>query len=179
MGSEMCIRDSIKPENISKVAKIPCLPISFFKSDPIKSGDWATEIEFKSSGTGGMQSKHHVRNSTSYLANTVAGFKYFFKSPKEYCFLALLPSYLERDGSSLVLMLDHFISMSKYKQSGFYLNQYNRLRDKLKECIDSDIPTILFGVPFGLLDFGESNPMDLTKVTIIETGGMKLSLIHI
>lgn len=163
----------IKPEKISKVSEIPCLPISFFKSNAIKTGDWDTEIEFRSSGTGGVQSVHHVKASSEYLDNTVAGFKRFMDSPEEYCFLALLPSYLERDGSSLVLMLDHFIGMSKYQQSGFYLNQYDRLESTLQECIDLNIPTVLFGVPFGLLDFGETKSMDLSDILIIETGGMK------
>jgi len=164
---------NIKPKNITKVTEIPCLPISFFKSNVIKSGEWGTEIEFKSSGTGGAQSCHHVRQSTEYLANTVSGFKHFFKSPNEYCFLALLPSYLERKGSSLVLMLEHFISLSQYPLSGFYLNQFEALEATLKKCIKAKIPTILFGVPFGLLDFGESHPLDLSEVVILETGGMK------
>ena len=163
----------IKPEKISKVAQIPCLPISFFKTNALKSGDWTSEIAFKSSGTGGVQSVHHVRRPSDYLSNTVAGFKHFFKSPEKFCFLALLPSYLEREGSSLVLMLEHFIGLSKYPQSGFYLNQYDRLKSTLQECIAAKIPTILFGVPFGLLDFGEVSPMDLSDILIIETGGMK------
>lgn len=164
---------NIKPEKISKVSDIPCLPISFFKSNAIKTGVWASEIEFKSSGTGGTQSTHHVRHSSEYLANTVAGFEHFFNTPKKFCFLALLPSYLEREGSSLVLMLEHFIGLSEYAESGFYLNQFDLLKDTLEKCITSKIPTILFGVPFGLLDFGELYSMDLSDIYIIETGGMK------
>ncbi len=164
---------NINPRSISKVADIPCLPISFFKSTPIKAGLWSSEAAFKSSGTGGTQSIHHVNNLQGYLHNTVENFKHFFDSPKEYCFLALLPSYLEREGSSLIYMLDHFINLSQYKQSGFYLNQYDRLRNTLEECKELKIPTILFGVPFGLLDFGEICPMDISDVTIVETGGMK------
>jgi len=164
---------NINPGNIANVAQIPCLPISLFKQSKLKSGDWHTEMEFSSSGTGGVQSIHHVRDKDHYLNNTVAGFKDFLGSPEEYCFLALLPSYLERKGSSLVFMLEHFISASKYPQSGFYLNEFKQLKDKLTECIKDNIPTILFGVPFGLLDFGEQYPMDLSSITIIETGGMK------
>jgi hypothetical protein len=163
----------VKPKSVSKVSEIPCLPISFFKSKPVKSGNWNSSLAFKSSGTGGVQSVHHVRKIEDYLANSVSNFKHFFNSPKEYCFLALLPSYLEREGSSLIYMLDHFINLSQYDQSGFYLNQYDRLKDTLQACIDLQIPTILFGVPFGLLDFGEVCPMDLSDITIIETGGMK------
>ncbi len=163
----------IKPSNITKVTEIPCLPISFFKFKEIKTGNWDTEIKFKSSGTGGVQSCHHVRQSGDYLSNTVNGFKHFFNPPSEYCFLALLPSYLEREGSSLVLMLDHFIKASRYSQSGFYLNQFNQLKNTIEECKEAGIPTILFGVPFGLLDFGETHAMDLSDITLIETGGMK------
>ena len=163
----------IKPENIDNVAHIPCLPIAFFKNNEIKSGEWTAECLFTSSGTGGVQSVHHVPNKDRYLENTIAGFHHFFGPVKDFCFLALLPSYLEREGSSLVYMLQHFIEQSRYSQSGFYLNQYDKLKDVLQECIRKDIPTILFGVPFGLLDFGEIEALDLSQLIIIETGGMK------
>jgi len=163
----------VEPDKIANVAEIPCLPISFFKKYALKTGDWESKLQFSSSGTGGIQSVHHVRDQNAYLKNTVNGFETFFKSPSEYCFLALLPSYLEREGSSLVLMLEHFIAESDYLQSGFYLNEFDLLKEKLQECIAHKIPTILFGVPFGLLDFGEAHPMDLSDITIFETGGMK------
>lgn len=161
------------PEKIDKVSDIPCLPISFFKNHEVKSGAWKSETVFSSSGTGGAQSYHHVSDKNAYLKNTALGFNHFFGGVQDYCYLALLPSYLERKGSSLVYMLQHFIDQSKYSQSGFYLNQFTNLTTTLKDCIQKEIPTILFGVPFGLLDFGELAPLDLSKITIIETGGMK------
>ena len=164
---------NIKPHTIEKVSDIPCLPIAFFKNKSLLSGSWAPKMQFLSSGTTHVQSKHPVKNPKLYLDNTVNGFQHFFGAVQDYCFLALLPSYLEREGSSLVYMLEHFISLSKYGQSGFYLHQFDLLQEKLLECKAKGIPTILFGVPFGLLDFGEWAPMDLSDVIVFETGGMK------
>ena len=141
----------IKPDNIQKVSEIPYLPIAFFKTKSVLSGNWAPKMQFLSSGTGQVQSKHPVKDPSLYLKNTVRGFQHFFGEVKDHCFLALLPSYLERKGSSLVYMLDHFISLSKYSQSGFYLNQFEQLQKTLLDCQAKGIPTILFGVPFGKL----------------------------
>lgn len=164
---------NIIPDKIDKVSDIPCLPISFFKNMDLRAGDWNPAMKFSSSGTGGIRSEHPVCNPQNYLENTVAGFQHFFDRVEDYCFLALLPSYLEREGSSLVYMLEHFIKKSDYPQSGFYLNQFEKLRSTLQDCQEKGIPTILFGVPFGLLDFGEWNTIDLSDIIIFETGGMK------
>jgi hypothetical protein len=163
----------VKPNTIHKVSDIPCLPIAFFKNKSVMTKEWTPKMEFLSSGTGQVQSRHPVKDPILYLENTVRGFEHFFGKVEDYCFLALLPSYLEREGSSLVYMLEHFISLSKYEQSGFYLSQFDQLREKLLDCKQKGIPTILFGVPFGLLDFGEWSPMDLSEFIIFETGGMK------
>jgi len=154
--------------------QIPCLPIQFFKSHPIQTGaHWTAEKVFYSSGTGGRQSRHYIRNLDFYIDNTKSLFNVDIGKVESYCYLALLPGYLEREGSSLIEMVQAFIQSSKYSQSDFYLNELDSLFNSLQECAKLKIPTILFGVSFALLDFVEKYKPDLSTVTIIETGGMK------
>lgn len=151
-----------------------CLPISFFKSHVIKTGNWEPEMLFTSSGTSGQQpSQHFVRNRNVYLNNALKGFEQMFGDPSEWVILGLLPSYLERQGSSLVAMVDALIRRSKYSESGFFLHDFNQLRQTLKNCKKNGYKTILFGVSFALLDFAEEDSLDLEGVIIMETGGMK------
>jgi phenylacetate-coenzyme A ligase PaaK-like adenylate-forming protein len=162
------------PKDITIPQQIPFLPISFFKTKVIKTGNWSEEIIFKSSGTTGtIQSSHYVRTANDYLKNCLKGFTKFYGSPREYAILALLPSYLEREGSSLILMAEYFIKLSKYSESGFFLNNMDELADRLKDCMDKNIPVLLLGVSFALLDFAERYPMHLRNTFIMETGGMK------
>lgn len=162
------------PAQVASLAEIPFLPIQFFKNYAVKTGDWPTETTFSSSGTSGQTpSLHHVRSLDFYLQNTVRGFSQFYGDPAEWCVLALLPSYLERGGSSLVAMADCFIQGSKFPLSGFFLHDHERLRDALISCKSTRCPTLLLGVSFALLDFAERFPMDLSGVFIMETGGMK------
>jgi hypothetical protein len=162
-------------EKIFELSQIPFLPINFFKSHTIKTGNLLTKIIFKSSGTTAqIQSKHEISDPEFYLRNTVKGFEKFYGPIEDYTVFALLPSYLERDGSSLVLMADHFIKRSKYVESGFFLNDFQELSNKLNHCVERDIPVLLLGVTFALLDFAEKFPKDLKdKVIMMETGGMK------
>lgn len=164
----------LNPKDITIPQQIPFLPISFFKTKVIKTGKWSEELVFKSSGTSGMvQSSHYVFDADLYLQNCLIGFSQFYGSPQNYAVLALLPSYLEREGSSLILMADYFIKMSKYKESGFFLNNMEELADRLKSCMDKGIPVLLLGVSFALLDFAEKHAMPLENVIVMETGGMK------
>ena len=150
------------------------LPISLFKSHLVRSGDWIAETEFTSSGTSGqIPSRHLVRDLNFYLENAEKGFTQFYGDPAEWAILALLPSYLEREGSSLVAMVDSFIKKSSYPESGFFLNDFDRLKNTLNTCKSMGCKTLLLGVSFALLDFSEQCPMDLSGVTIMETGGMK------
>lgn len=159
------------PDTISVVEEIPFLPISFFKSHAIKTGDWQETTAFSSSGTTGqITSRHLVRDQDFYVENTVQGFRPFYGDPADWTIFALLPSYLERNGSSLVVMADHFIQRSKYPESGFFLNNMDELAALLQNRPN---PTLLLGVSFALLDLAEQYPMDLSGVTIMETGGMK------
>ena len=160
-------------ENVSSINQIPFLPIEFFKHHVIKTNDWQEEKVFESSGTTGIStSKHYIRSTEAYLTNARVIFEAVFGPIKGKCILGLLPSYLERSNSSLVSMVDHFITRSENPVSGFYLYDTNKLIEVLVDQRDK-AEVILFGVTFALLDLAEQNDLDLSHVTIIETGGMK------
>lgn len=166
----------INPSTITRIEAIPFLPISFFKTHPVISQqlDKLPKTIFSSSGTTGKTtSRHYVRDLDFYKRNTVIGFEHFYGKVADYCVLGLLPSYLERSGSSLIAMVDHFIRLSKYPQSGFFLYDHEALVEVLKENQQQQIPTLLIGVSFALLDFAETHQLDLTNTIIMETGGMK------
>lgn len=166
------------PDRIVSFDRIPYLPISFFKSYIIKTGAWEEEIIFQSSGTTGqVRSRHFIKDLGHYLENARKGFEDQFEHIREYCFIAVLPGYVERPDSSLILMVNDFISKSKYKSSGFYLEKEKELGDLLKYNKDHDIPTILFGVSFALLDLS-SIRIDFPELIVIETGGMKNSKVE-
>ena len=165
---------SISVEEIKTLEQIPFLPISFFKTFTLKSGDWTTDTVFTSSGTTHqVVSQHAVPSLQFYLDNAQRSFEYFFGPITDYHFLALLPSYLERQGSSLVTMMDYFITLSNSKHSSFYLHDYERLVKKLQELKTDRRKTILWGVSFALLDLAEQYPLDLSHCLVFETGGMK------
>ena len=157
-------------ESISSVAEIPFLPIQFFKTHSIIANGKKTAIRFSSSGTTGMErSQHLVADLSLYEYSFRTAFETFYGTIENYRVLALLPSYLEREGSSLIYMCEDFIKRSKHPQSGFYLNNLGELSEILKE----DKPTILLGVTYALLDLAEFGPFSLNNTIIMETGGMK------
>lgn len=163
-----------KPDKVSSIADIPFLPISAFKNYKLGCEIQKEQTVFTSSGTtGSIPSRHFVYDVQTYLRNATQIFESFYGSVRKYCFLALLPSYLERTGSSLVAMVDHFISESEFEESGFYLNEFGLMYDQLKRCREKKIPTILFGVSFGLLDFLDAYTLSFPELIVIETGGMK------
>lgn len=165
---------NIDIQKIERIEKIPFLPIQLFKSQIIQTANWQPETIFTSSGTTGQQtSKHYVQSVDWYKKITKIGFEHFYQSIENYCVLALLPSYLERQGSSLVHMADYFIKQSKYKESGFFLYDFKKLQTTLQKLIEQQTPTLLLGVSFALLDLAEQFPMNLENVIIMETGGMK------
>lgn len=164
----------IDTTKIDKVFKIPFLPISFFKTFNVQSTPLAPEIVFESSSTTGVGvSKHAVPFARLYEKSCAESFNFFFGDYKKYCHLALLPAYLERENSSLVYQVNHFIKSSQYPQSNFYLHNHHDLYNQLMENEANKIPTILWGVSFALLDFVEAYQMKLLNTQIIETGGMK------
>jgi hypothetical protein len=159
---------------INKVEDIPYLPIEFFKCFKITSTESTPEIIFESSSTSGLGiSKHYVKSKEWYTELFKASFKFHLNNVAKYCHLALLPSYLEREHSSLVFQINHFIQNSQFKESGFYLFDQSALAEQIRYNEQHSIPTILWGVTYALLDFAESFPMALKHTQIIETGGMK------
>lgn len=154
---------------------IPFLPISAFKSHELKSGSFNAEAIFSSSGTSGNQtSRHFVENLVVYEKSFRLGFEYFYDTPEEYCVLGLLPSYLEREGSSLIYMVNSMIEHSKHSQSGFFLHNQQELYNLLRELAKTQTKVLLIGVSFALLDFAESYKIPFNNnLIVMETGGMK------
>ena len=164
----------VEPSTIHDIQNIPYLPIGFFKSRNVVTGGFLPEIAFTSSGTTGSATSHHqVRDLSIYEKSFLSGFQLFYGNPEDWCFLALLPSYLERKGSSLVYMCDHLIRRSKNEYSDFYLNDLEKLSEILRAQQQSGQKTILIGVTFALLDLAEQFPQDLSEIIVMETGGMK------
>jgi len=163
-----------KPSDIDHYTNIPFLPISLFKTHEIKSYNGDAEIIFSSSSTTGMTtSKHFVKNVDLYKEAYTASFEEFYGAIEDYTVLALLPSYLEREGSSLILMAEDFIAKSKYNESGFYLYNYKELYEQLEFLKSLNRKVILLGVSFALLEFAEQFKVDFPELIIMETGGMK------
>lgn len=164
----------IVPHTVKDTADIPFLPISFFKHHLVKTGAWKPEMVFSSSGTTGqMTSRHPVRSLEFYLSHAARCFQHFFGDLTDYHFFALLPSYLERGGSSLVTMIEHFIQESDSAYSAFYLHDVDRLLRDIQAAKSGSRKTILWGVTFALLDLAERYSPDLSHCLIMETGGMK------
>lgn len=162
------------PDNVKHWQNIPFLPISFFKSHNVIAGGLEIEAEFTSSGTTGMQtSRHKVHSLQWYRRSFMEAFQSFYGNISDYCVLALLPSYLEREGSSLVLMAEELIAKSNNPDSGFYLYDFTKLSEVLQNNESMNQKTILLGVTYALLDFAESNSLHLKNTIVMETGGMK------
>ena len=171
---EFCQLLKRNPKNVSRVEDIPFLPIEFFKKKKIISSEKTPEIIFTSSGTtGSATSKHYVTDLNVYEESFLKAFEIFYGNPEDIVILALLPSYLERQGSSLIYMADSLIKRSKQPESGFYLNDLETLQHQLKELDKSGKKILLLGVSFALLDLVETYNFDLKNTTIMETGGMK------
>ena len=162
------------PTNVKRIPDIPFLPIQFFKSERIVSNKAPDEIIFTSSGTTGMStSKHHVTDLSVYETSFRQAFSQFYGNIEDYCVLALLPSYLERDGSSLIYMAQDLIEGSQHPDSGFYLNEYQQLAEKLIALDKEGQNVLLIGVTYALLDIIEQFDFQLNNTIIMETGGMK------
>lgn len=155
-------------------AQIPFLPIGFFKSKKVTSGNFVSAGYFQSSGTtSDTTSRHYYKNLDFYEKSFTAGFEAFFGKVSEYCLLALLPSYIEQQNSSLVFMVKKLIELSGHPDSGFYLYNNDELHTKLNMLEAKQQKTILIGVTFALLDLIEKFSFALKNTIIIETGGMK------
>jgi hypothetical protein len=160
--------------SVNGLSMIPFLPIDFFKGHSVLSNESGYEIVFTSSGTTNTQpSKHYVSDVLLYRESFMRTFKQFYGPPADYAILALLPSYLEREGSSLVYMVDHLIRESKNPHSGFYLYNLDQLVVKIKKLKHEKQKFMLWGVTFALLELAEKYDLDLGNAIVIETGGMK------
>ena len=164
----------IHSSDVKEVEEIPFLPIQFFKSHAVLSSTQAVKETFTSSGTTGSSvSKHMVTDVSWYTKSYTKGFEHFYGPIEDFTVLGLLPNYLERDGSSLIYMVDDFIKKSNKPASGFYLNNLTELSKTLIELDKKGEKVLLIGVAFALLDLIESQQFKLQNTIIMETGGMK------
>lgn len=171
---EYCDLLHCDPASVSNISAIPFLPIGFFKSREVKTTQFAHEVLFESSKTtGATASRHFVKDASIYKESYLKAFHLFYGDAAQYCIIGLLPSYLERENSSLVYMVDDLIRISGNTHSGFYLQDFKKLYETLKHNEEIGQRTLLIGVTFALLDFASEYPLPLLHTTIIETGGMK------
>ena len=171
---DFCDLLKVDPTSVQNLEDIPFLPIQFFKSHKILADNSDIEKIFFSSGTMGIgTSKHFVSDLSLYRKSFLNTFTNYFGDLEELCVLALLPSYLEQENSSLVFMADELIKKTNNPHSGFYLDETEALIEKLQYFESSNQKTILLGVSYALLDLIEQQSFHLKNTIIMETGGMK------
>lgn len=164
----------VRPDQVQRLEEIPFLPIRFFKSHDIRTGQFEPLLQFESSGTTGMvSSRHLVRDPALYRESFLRCFELFYGDVKDYCIIGLLPSYLERGQSSLVYMVNELIARSGHPDSGFYLHEFDELHRLLNRLEAEGQRVWLIGVTFALLDFAATHALPLQQSIILETGGMK------
>lgn len=169
-----CDRLGRRPSKIRYVEDIPALPVSFFKTDRVKTTEFEPEVVFRSSGTTGTTgSFHYVRELALYQSSYSKCFRLMYGDPADWCILGLLPSYLERGDSSLVNMVQGLMQQSGHELGGFFLQNEEELANRLGRLEAAGQKTLLLGVTYALLDFAERFPMNLRHTVVMETGGMK------
>ncbi|MDP3353996.1 MAG: acyl transferase [Flavobacteriaceae bacterium] len=160
--------------SVKQITDIPFLPVDFFKQFKVITGKSIPEQIFLSSGTTGqIQSKHFVLDTSIYEESYLKSFEFFYGPIVDYTIIALLPSYLERDGSSLIYMVDDLIKKTNKLDSGFYLNDIDTLAEKLNDLNTKDSKILLIGITYALLDLVEKHQFKLQNTIVMETGGMK------
>ncbi len=171
---QFCNNLGIDVSRVNKLSEIPFFPISFFKTHDVRTGSFEPEIFFESSGTtGSANSRHVLRDVDLYRSCFLHGFRQFYGDPGSWCIIGLLPSYLERQHSSLVMMVDELVRLSGHADSGFYLYDHASLAGRLEKLESAGQQVLLIGVTYALLDFAEQYPSNLSHTVIMETGGMK------
>ncbi len=166
---EYLARIGVDPEDVRSVEAIPCLPIGLFKSHTVYCGEQAPEVVFTSSATTGMTpSRHPMQSLALYEQAFCRSFRAFYGEPSQWSLYALLPNYLQREGSSLVYMADRLIA--DCGSGGFYLDDYEKL---LADMAADAKPKILLGVSYALWDLAEQYAPKLSNTIVMETGGMK------
>jgi hypothetical protein len=169
-----CDTLKIQFNEVNAASSFPFLPISFFKTHQVVCKNFEPEAVFESSGTSlTVQSRHFVKHLSVYREAFMNAFEHFYGKPQEWCILALLPSYLERSGSSLVLMVKELIEAGGHPKSGFYLHNTDELFRQLQCLENKHQKTLLLGVTYALLDFAELYSLQCNSTVIMETGGMK------
>jgi hypothetical protein len=164
----------IDPGEIQNVSDIPFLPIGFFKTHRVYCAAKAPEAVFLSSATTGSKpSRHHIANLSLYRKSFLEGFRHFYGDMENLVVLALLPSYLERQGSSLVYMVQEWIRESGHPEGGFFVYNHNELVNQIHDLESRGKMTLLLGVSFALLDLVDNKQFDLNHTLVMETGGMK------
>ncbi|WP_353126906.1 acyl transferase [Parapedobacter pyrenivorans] len=164
----------VNPKAVQRPGNIPFLPIECFKSHRITATSKEPQIVFSSSGTtGSVQSKHYVADIALYEQSFRTAFEQFYGAAADTAIIALLPSYSERTGSSLIYMVDDLIRQSNHPHSGYFLHNHDELHQVLLELKDQHAKTLLIGVTYALLDFVENRPIDFPELIVMETGGMK------
>ena len=159
---------------VKSLQQIPFLPIQFFKSHEVLSTSTPVQEIFTSSGTTGMAtSKHLVTDVSLYEQSYQLAFSQFYGNIEDYVVLALLPSYLDRQGSSLMYMVNDLIAKTNNPESGFYLDDYDALISKIIQLDTAGQNVLLIGVTYALLDLIEKQNFRLQNTIIMETGGMK------
>lgn len=171
---------NVNPDEVDQLGKIPFLPIEMFKNHQILDKNVTADLFFQSSGTTQMNlSKHYIADPELYEESIYKSFDQFIGKPEEFIFLGLLPSYLERQNSSLIHMVDYLMKKSAQPENGYFLYNHSELLDLLNTLQNKKV--ILFGVSFALLDFldychsvqNEKSLDFLENLVVIETGGMK------
>ncbi len=171
---EFCKHLKVNPIEITSINQLPFLPIEFFKTHTIKTGVFEEQQVFLSSGTTSQaQSKHYIKDLDLYEMSYKNAFQQFYGNVENYCVLALLPSYIEREGSSLIYMVDDLIQQSKHPKSGFFLENWPKMIEIMQKMIKNGEKVLIIGVSFALLDLAEKYQIDLSNAIIMETGGMK------
>lgn len=171
---EFCDFLKVDKQSVKTLQQIPFLPIQFFKNHNVVSNKNKIQETFTSSGTTGtITSKHLVTDVSLYEQSYRNAFSEFYGNIEDYAILALLPSYLERSGSSLIYMVKDLIELSNNEHSGFYLHNYDDLIAKLVELDNAGQNILLIGVTYALLDLVEKQKFQLKNTIIMETGGMK------
>lgn len=164
----------VHPPEVAAVRDIPFLPVSFFKTGVVRTTHFAPEAVFESSGTTGTGgSRHEIKDLQLYRTSFTKGFQAFYGPVEDYCIIGLLPAYLERSNSSLVMMVHELIGLSGHPDSGFYLYEHEALYALLQKLEAAGQKTLLIGVTFALLDFAEKYSLQLQHTIVMETGGMK------
>ncbi len=164
----------VDPLDVHRILQIPFLPVQVFKSQEVKTTFFTPRALFESSGTTAtIPGRHSVKDLALYKESFTKGFEAFYGPVKDWCIIGLLPAYLERQNSSLVYMVNELTRASGHPQSGFYLDEYEKLFQVLKGLEKEKQKTWLIGVSFALLDFAERFSLPLQYTSVIETGGMK------